>query len=102
MRACRKPTAGCEPYCPLPRTRICDSDSKTSSQFKTMTSFERSPCNNIRPTMAKSEARYFLVVRQAHAIGTAIDRLPPIGLPHYSAALPKPSMLLAPSQDCAH
>ena len=39
---------------PLPRTRICDADSKTSSQFKAMTSLERSLCRSIRPTMAKS------------------------------------------------
>jgi hypothetical protein len=41
---------------PLPRARIRNSGSKTSSQFKVMTSLE--PCNSIRPTTAKSrEAR---------------------------------------------
>jgi hypothetical protein len=39
---------------PLPSTRIFDSEGKTSSQFNAMTSFKRSPCRFMRPTMAKS------------------------------------------------
>src|ERR1017187_8717832 len=39
---------------PLPRTRICVSDSSRSSRFSASTSHERRPSKSIRPTMAKS------------------------------------------------
>ena len=39
---------------PLPRTRICASESSKSSRFRSSTSRDRSPCSSISPTMARS------------------------------------------------
>src|ERR1035437_8091326 len=68
---------------PLPGTRICASGNRRSSLFRSLTSCDRSPCNSIKPTMAKSREVRKLDQNRHLVYGQWHDG--PLGLPHSQA-----------------